>query len=184
MNNTIEQQVSREWFKVIANNQNIKWDWDRISRNSNLTWEIVCDNPDKPWNWYALSSHSNITWNIIQSNPDKPWDWRHISSNPNITWKIIKANPDKPWDWSEISENPMTGWRKTQKNELKNKVTTKKLQQKDINQNVNVMCEFCEKRNKLTYKCENCNYILCEDCKYGDNLIPLGVNCCDLSNYK
>ena len=58
-------------------------------------YDLVLLNPDKPWNWEYISENPNITWEIIQANPDKPWNWRHISKNSNITWDIIHSNPDK-----------------------------------------------------------------------------------------
>jgi hypothetical protein len=30
------------------------WNWDYISKNPSLTWEIIRDNPDKPWNLGAV----------------------------------------------------------------------------------------------------------------------------------
>src|SRR3989344_2038442 len=57
--------------------------------------------PDKQWNWDGISSNPNITWDIITANPDKPWDWYGISLNPSITWNIIITNLDKPWRWYE-----------------------------------------------------------------------------------
>ena len=46
-------------------------------------------------------------------------------------------------------------------------------------------CEFCEKRVKqMIYKCEKCGYVLCEECKYGDDITPMGIDCCDLSSRK
>ena len=44
------------------------------------------------WNW--ISRNTNITWDIIKANPDIPWDWEGISWNPNITMDIIRDNPD------------------------------------------------------------------------------------------
>jgi len=29
---------------------------------------------DKPWNWIEISRNPNITWDIIKTNPDKPWN--------------------------------------------------------------------------------------------------------------
>ena len=55
-----------------------------------------------------LSNNPIVTWNIIQANPDKDWDWNGISRNSNITWDIIQANPDKNWDWYSISCNKFT----------------------------------------------------------------------------
>lgn len=54
------------------------------------------------WDWYNLSKNPNITWNIIKNNFDKPWNWHHLSSNPIITWDIVRQNPDKPWDWDML----------------------------------------------------------------------------------
>jgi hypothetical protein len=81
------------------------WNWYWVSRNPNITWEIISANPDKPWNWNEVSRNPNITCDMICANPDKPWNWSGISSNPNITWEIISANPDKPWNWDRISCN-------------------------------------------------------------------------------
>ena len=29
----------------------ITWNWNGISKNPNITWEIIQNNPDKDWNW-------------------------------------------------------------------------------------------------------------------------------------
>ena len=70
--------------------------------------EIIQANPDKQWNWERISKHPNITWEIIQANPYYPWDWEYVSQNTNITWEFIQANPDKEWSWLWISLNPMS----------------------------------------------------------------------------
>ena len=44
--------------------------------------KLINDNPDKPWNWRGISKNPNITWDIIKNNPDKPWNWNGISRNP------------------------------------------------------------------------------------------------------
>jgi len=61
---------------------------------------------ERHWNWYSLSKNPQVTWDIVQANPDKQWDWGCLSRNPNITWDIVQANPDKPWDWRWLSRNP------------------------------------------------------------------------------
>ena len=81
------------------------WDWFELSKNPNITWELVQAHPDKPWSWYGLSYNPNITWEIVQSHPDKTWQWYGLSKNPNITWDIVQAHPDKPWDWIALSSN-------------------------------------------------------------------------------
>ena len=27
------------------------------------------------WTWYGISKNPNITWDVIVANPDKDWDW-------------------------------------------------------------------------------------------------------------
>lgn len=87
--------------------------WYDLSKNPNLTWEIVYKYLDKSWNWVALSKHPNITWENIESTlNDKrihtdfytgliyptmniiKWIMKYISKNPNITPEIVYANPN------------------------------------------------------------------------------------------
>jgi hypothetical protein len=45
-------------------------------------------------------------------------------------------------------------------------------------------CDFCEKSvDKLIY-CSKCKRKLCVDCKYGDDVTPEGINCCELDKIK
>jgi hypothetical protein len=44
------------WFNYIKNNPDKPWNYDYLSYNPNITWDIVATNPDKPWNWSFLSS--------------------------------------------------------------------------------------------------------------------------------
>jgi hypothetical protein len=106
------------YFTIILNNNLLfkDCDWDCISQNSNVTWEIIINNPTIPWEWTNISLNKNITWDIIINNPDYPWDWDYLSRYKPITWCIIKQNIDlfkerlnwdllgKNWDF-EILEN-------------------------------------------------------------------------------
>jgi len=113
----IMKEWSAKWFQFILDNPDKPWDWDKLSRNPNVTWDIVQQNTDIPWDWYVLSANPDITtWDIVQKNPDKPWDWVFLTSNPNITLDIVQQNPDKPWDWFGISANPTLSWGFIQKN--------------------------------------------------------------------
>uniref|UniRef100_A0A6C0BD74 Uncharacterized protein n=1 Tax=viral metagenome TaxID=1070528 RepID=A0A6C0BD74_9ZZZZ len=47
---------------------------------------------NKPWNYSCISRNPNITWEIVQANPDKPWNYNQLLQNPNITPKIISEN--------------------------------------------------------------------------------------------
>jgi hypothetical protein len=42
-------------------------------------------NPDKPWDYDWMSQNPNISWEIVEANPDKPWDYRRFSNNK--MWK-------------------------------------------------------------------------------------------------
>ena len=64
---------------------------------------MVLTGPDRPWNWQWLSGNPSMTWEIVQANPDKPWNWEVLSRNPSISWKFIQANLDNPWDWIDLS---------------------------------------------------------------------------------
>jgi hypothetical protein len=108
-------------WEYISYNPNLKWDiikknlhrnldWSGISANPNITWDIIEKNPSLSWDWYELSKHPNITWEIIKNNPDKPWDWSAFAENPNMTWDIIKNNPSNLWNWSCITQSSYITW--------------------------------------------------------------------------
>ena len=59
-----------------------------------------------------MSRNPNITPDIIQQNLEKDWNQRYLSMNENITWDIIESNLDKPWDWDHLSENSMSKFKK------------------------------------------------------------------------
>jgi hypothetical protein len=84
----------------------LKWNYNMLSANQNITWDIVKANPNRSWNYGTLSSNPNITWDIIKANPRIKWDYGEMSSNPNITWDIVKANPDKKWAYDILTKNP------------------------------------------------------------------------------
>ena len=69
---------------------------------------LVCDNPDKNWDYDYVSQNHNITWEIVKNNPDKDWHYGRLSLNPNITWEIVQNNPDKKWGYDNLSFNPFT----------------------------------------------------------------------------
>lgn len=84
----------------------INWDWRGVSRNPNLTMDVVESFSRKDWNWDVLSRHKLLTMGIVERLPDKSWNWKDISSHPNITMDNIEGNPQFPWNWEYISLNP------------------------------------------------------------------------------
>ena len=72
----LDRQVLREkWFVNILPTW-IKNFFKETSLKSvcstNIFWETVNDNPDKDWNWECLSENPNITWEIVIDNLDNP----------------------------------------------------------------------------------------------------------------
>jgi hypothetical protein len=115
----VKDNLDEDWdFDELSKNSNITWDiieanpgrpWDfrYLSKRPNITWDIIEANPDALWDFDELLKHPNMTWDIIEAIPDEPWDFESLSINPNITWDIVKANPDKPWNFGWLSANPM-----------------------------------------------------------------------------
>ena len=58
-----EKEWSELWFSFITNipeyNRN---DVSNLSCNPNTTYDIIRDNPDVKWDWNRISFNSNITW--------------------------------------------------------------------------------------------------------------------------
>ena len=140
------------------NNPNIVWDmvknikklpeylWESISKNPNISKEIVESNPGFPWDVpalyenssyylsedeisliccsdqfaYYLSGRDNLSFDTVKKFPHVNWMWECISANPNITWETVRDNPDKPWKWHYLSENPNITWEMVRDNPDKN----------------------------------------------------------------
>src|SRR5690348_154197 len=57
---------------------------ERRARYSNHLLTLLKLFPDQPgWDWYWISRNPNITWEIVNSHPDWPWSWNGLSRNPN-----------------------------------------------------------------------------------------------------
>ena len=69
------------WFDYIAQHPHKNLNYNKLSRNPNITWEHVCLNPDKKWDYNCLSENPNITWDIVINNPDCPWNYDVLSGN-------------------------------------------------------------------------------------------------------
>lgn len=69
-----------------------------ISKNKNITWDIILQNPSFEWNDVGISSNINITPEIVYINPDIDWSPFAISGNPNFSWKYIYNTYIKPYD--------------------------------------------------------------------------------------
>ena len=76
-----------------------------LSRNPNITFDIVLAHPELPWDWFYLSQNPNITFDIILAHSELPWNWCCLSRNRNITFDNVLAHPELPWSWKYLSFN-------------------------------------------------------------------------------
>ena len=61
------------------------------------------------FNLTTLSKNPNITWDMIINNSDINWDWKNgISLNPNIIWDDIYSTYDSRWSWDNLISHPNT----------------------------------------------------------------------------
>ena len=79
----LENEWSQYWFQLIFLYTDEDLDWVYISKNPNLTWEIIQQNPDKPWDWSMVSSNPNITWEIISNQLT---DIYHLIIGPKLNY--------------------------------------------------------------------------------------------------
>ena len=79
--------------------------WFYISKNPNITWDIVIQNPQIPWRWDGLSQNPSITMDIVLNNIKCPWVWKDLSYNASgtLTLEIVMAHLNKKWDWTQLS---------------------------------------------------------------------------------
>ena len=56
----VEKEWTKKYWRFIENNQDKPWEWGwgGLSRNPNITFDIVLAHPDKPWNWNDLSQNT------------------------------------------------------------------------------------------------------------------------------
>ncbi len=78
------------------------------SDSKHITWDMIADREERSWtwNWDYISSNPCVTFDIIMSNPDRAWNWTFIGRNPNISLKHVEDHPDKGWNWCSITCNP------------------------------------------------------------------------------
>lgn len=93
-NPTLSTEFMREYIYFL----NLK----DLSKNPNLTWDIINKRIDGQWDWNELSQNKAITLDIFTNNIDAKWRWDYVSRNPNITWDFIKQNPTKKFNWGYV----------------------------------------------------------------------------------
>lgn len=125
--------VTLDIIKHNQDNQSYKWCRYHMSKNGNITWEMIQSNPDINWDlngfclnpnitldivksiepnmpdyyWKTLSSNRSLTWDFVKTFPNKYWCWEKLSCHPNITMEIFEANRNYPWNiyWLHLNKN-------------------------------------------------------------------------------
>ena len=52
-----KEEYCKEWFQFILYNQGQDWDYNWLSTNLNITWDIIQNNPDINWSHWSLSTN-------------------------------------------------------------------------------------------------------------------------------
>jgi len=96
-----------EDMKVIRNCIHYPWDYSALSKNSNITIDLVIDFSDKPWDlsYFITSKPSKFKYILVKKFPDKDWDWDFMSSCPDLDTELVVRFPFKPWNWQLLSCN-------------------------------------------------------------------------------
>lgn len=131
--NTPEERQKREHklsTEVLHNDK--EWDWLQLSKNKDLSIEVLNKYINKPWALRFLSKNKNLTLDFILSKVSKPWncwiyedikhtgftlehlvnnrhihlDWSQVCESPDINFEIIKKTPHAKWNWSLLSCHP------------------------------------------------------------------------------
>lgn len=72
-----------------------KIDWTNLSRNTNITIDVVKAFLNKPWSYKLLSMNSGIQIEEIADNLHLPFSMGYASFNPNVTMAHIQHPPPK-----------------------------------------------------------------------------------------
>lgn len=89
---------------VVESNLECPWNSEGLSRNPNLTIEFIERHQEYQWNWEQISRNEGITMEDIERHKEMPWKWEYVSMNPNLTMEFIERNRRYAWDWEAISE--------------------------------------------------------------------------------
>ena len=84
----------------------LPWNYDELSSNPHISFELVLKTSDKLWNYSKLSANPVITIDIVEKYPNIHWCFKSLSKNPNVTLEFVLRNLTKVWDWSFLSKHP------------------------------------------------------------------------------
>jgi hypothetical protein len=91
-------------WNIIKKYPNI-WNYEYLSRNMNITPEIIRNNLDIPWDFKNISDNYSLDIEFIREYKDI-LDFTNLSCNPCVDLDMIESNLDLPWDFKSVIENP------------------------------------------------------------------------------
>ena len=95
--------------EIIEKYINSSWCWKELSKNPNITCEFVDKYINMPWCWRHLSFNKNITIDFLKKHiKSENLLYECLSRNPHITHKYIKKNPSEFWNYNYIMANTQT----------------------------------------------------------------------------
>ena len=74
---------------MYKNDITYNWCKDNLSRNPNITFDIIKNNPEIQWSWSMISENKNITMDIIENNPHCKWDLYYPKFKYIFIFKIL-----------------------------------------------------------------------------------------------
>ena len=146
-----------KWFQYILDHPEKPWDWREISRNPNVTWEIVQAYAEEcPWDWFYLTHNPNITWAIVlATHSEYPWDYSALLNHPELDFEFVKANPTCVSEWFYISKHKNITWEIVQTNRVWNHPDKTKRKVpwsfRGLSQNPNVTMEILRANPKCNW---------------------------------
>lgn len=94
-------------MEIISAFPRLRWDYRGVCRNPNLTVEFVRrNNSRKPLDWVNISANPAMTPEVVEANLDLPWDFYFMSTNPSLTLEYVMAHQDRDWDMEAVASNP------------------------------------------------------------------------------
>jgi len=92
----------QRFYKLIKQFPDKEWDYEKISKNQFIDWNLVLKYPDKKWNYKELSKKLNIPKKILLDLHEKPWNWWHLLKYNSDAWDIVDLLSNKRFNWYNL----------------------------------------------------------------------------------
>jgi hypothetical protein len=96
------KEWSELWFQYILDHPEILWDYNRLSYNSNITWDIVQTHADKPWDYNRLSENKmNNSKDLFIRKKHQEW-FRKSKLYDELMTKVWHPSNMEKWKYYDI----------------------------------------------------------------------------------